>query len=207
MAASRYVDGTHARVPFDYSLVLKGTSRLGELYAAARTNEDPLSTKMQIALYEARIASTLERIEDGTVVPTSVVQTWKDVEAAQQAIGRASTEESQRQAAGRLQDAMRAHAAAMKPEARALAAQQDLDRAHAVCDRLKRTERELQVVRHQAFTAEAAFALMGSLGALVQEQSALHIGDDETRRNLLRGVAAGLARLATRRSDPTHSTA
>jgi hypothetical protein len=208
IASPHFKTGEHVRDRrFDYAAVL-GHSRLGELYAHARAADDPLSTKQQIAIYEARIAQALERISSsGDVIPQAAVSSWAEVQQARQTMSAARTDQARAQAGAKLAAALNAHDVAMTPEARVQGAHADMDRAHAVLDRLKRTERELQETRLQAFTAEAAFGLMAKLSVLVKESIDAHVTDADGRRAILRDLTAGLARLTARRPDPATRTA
>jgi hypothetical protein len=203
VASPHFVHGLRARAAvFDYAAVL-GPTRLGAHFRAAAQQPDPLSTKQQIALYEARVALALEQIAQDEALPKAVIDSWREVTEARTAAGRAQTDAAKAAANARLAAAINAHGEAMTGAARAHAAQAELDRTTVVLDRLKRTELELQETRFRAFTAEQAFALIGSLAALVKGPVEQHVPDLQMRRSILRDVAAGLAALAARKAEPT----
>ena len=201
VASPHFKTGLRTRGPFDYGQVL-GQSRLGQLYAHARTADDPLSTKQQIALYEGLVAETAAALVVGEHVPKDAIDAWADVEDAQSAVARTADGSVSRQAAlARMSAALTRVGSAMREESRRAAARAELDRRNLVLDRLKRTDLELQETRFRAFTAEQAFALIGSVAALVKAPIDTHIADPLLRRAVLRDVAAGLAALAARRPD------
>lgn len=202
IASHNFKTGMHSRVRWDYARVL-GASRIGQLYAMARDADDPLSTKQQIALYESLVADCARALVTGEHVPKDAIDAWADVVDAQAAVSRTADGSAARASAlARMSSALQRVGDAMTLEARQASVRAELDRRNLVLDRLKRTDLELQETRFRAFTAEQAFALIGSVAALVKGPIDTHVTDPLVRRSLLRDVAAGLASLSARRPEP-----